>query len=108
MGDMISFEDFKKLDLRVAEVLEAREHTGADKLHVLKIAIGDETKQIVAGIREQYSPDELVGKKIVIVNNLEPATIRGEESNGMLLAARGDEGPVVLLPEKDVPFSIQS
>ena len=102
MDNEVSFEEFKKLDLRIAEIIEAKEHPDADRLHVLKIALGDEIKQIVAGIREQYATDELIGRKIVVVNNLEPVSIRGEVSNGMLLAARGDDGPVILLPEKDV------
>jgi methionine--tRNA ligase beta chain len=100
---MISFEDFKKADLRIAEVLNVKEHPNADKLYVLQVRVGDESKQIVAGIRLQYSAEELVGRKIVIVNNLEPVTLRGEESSGMLLAASVDGSPVILGPEKDVP-----
>jgi methionyl-tRNA synthetase len=100
---MVSFEDFKKLDLRVAKVTEVREHPNADKLYVMQIDTGCETKQIIAGIRAQYSPDDLVGRKIVVINNLEPTTIRGEESNGMLLAANDEGTPIILLPERDVP-----
>ena len=100
---MVTFDDFKKLDIRTASILEVKEHPNADKLYVLKIDIGSETKQIVAGIRTQYSPDELVGRKIVVINNLEPATIRGEESNGMLLAANDSGNPIILVPERDVP-----
>ena len=84
-------------------MLEVREHPNADKLYVLKIDVGGETKQIVAGIRAKYAPDELEGRKIIVINNLEPATIRGEESNGMLLAAGAAAGPVILVPERDVP-----
>jgi methionyl-tRNA synthetase len=100
---MISFEDFKKLDLRVAKVLEVREHPNADRLYLLRIDAGDEPKQIVAGIRTQYPPEELLGRNIVIVNNLEKAVIRGEESNGMLLAAKDGTSPIILVPERDVP-----
>ncbi|MDP8299219.1 MAG: methionine--tRNA ligase subunit beta [Candidatus Tantalella remota] len=100
---MLSFEDFKQIDLRVAEILEVKDHPDADRLYVLRIAVGDEEKQIVAGVREQYSSEDLVGRKIIIVNNLEPVTIRGEESNGMLLAAKDDGAPVILMPERDVP-----
>ncbi|MFH1877867.1 MAG: methionine--tRNA ligase subunit beta [Candidatus Omnitrophota bacterium] len=100
---MIPFGEFKKIDLRIAKVLEAKEHPNADKLYVLKIDVGDEIKQIVAGVRQYYTIDEMVGKKIVIVNNLEAAVIRGEESNGMLLAAKDGDIPVILMPEKDVP-----
>ncbi|MFC1548535.1 methionine--tRNA ligase subunit beta [Candidatus Omnitrophota bacterium] len=100
---MVSFDDFKKLDLRIAEVKDVKEHPNADKLYVLQIEVGGEAKQIVAGIRQQYSSDALVGRKIVVINNLEPAVIRGEESNGMLLAAKDGDAPVILCPEKDVP-----
>jgi methionyl-tRNA synthetase len=100
---MISFEDFKKLDLRVAKILEVKDHPDADRLYVLRIQVGQEEKQIVAGIRQFYSPEELEGGYIVIVNNLEPVTLRGQQSNGMLLAAKRDDGmPVLLVPEKDV------
>lgn len=100
---MVSFEDFKKLDLRIAKITDVREHPNADKLYVLQIDIGVETKQIVAGIRSQYSADELIGREIAVINNLEPVTIRGEESNGMLLAASDEDAPVILVPERDVP-----
>lgn len=101
---MITYDDFKKLDLRVAKILEIEPHPNADRLYVIKIDVGGETKQIVAGIRLSYpSPEALVGKKVVVINNLEPAVIRGTESNGMILAASGETGPVVLFPEKDVP-----
>jgi len=93
---MISFEDFKKVDIRTAKVLEAQDHPQADKLLILKIDVGGEIKQIVAGIKGQYAKEELVNRDIVIVNNLDPAIIRGEESNGMLLAAQ-DEGVISLL-----------
>jgi methionyl-tRNA synthetase len=97
----ISYEDFAKLDLRVAKVLSAREHPNADKLLLLQIQVEDVEKQIVAGIRGHYSPADLVGRQIVIVNNLESAVLRGEESQGMLLAA-SDAGQVVLLrPDRD-------
>ena len=82
--------------LRVAKVLEVRPHPNADRLLLVQVDIGDEQKQIVAGIRQHYTPEQLVGKLIVIVNNLEPAMLRGEASNGMLLAATSDEKVVVL------------
>ncbi len=100
---MITFEEFQRLDLRVAEIIEAREHPDADRLYVLTIDVGGETRQIVAGIRSSYGVDELAGKKVVVVNNIEPATIRGEESAGMLLAAGSEGGPILLVPEKNVP-----
>ena len=100
---MISFEEFQKLDLRVAEIKEAKDHPNADKLVVMKIDTGSEEKQIVAGIKAYYTSEELIGKKVVVVNNLEPAKLRGQESNGMLLAADAGSDIVILVPEKDVP-----
>jgi methionyl-tRNA synthetase len=96
MADPISYEHCSKLELRVAKVLEARHHPNADKLMLLQVDLGDEQKQIVAGIRQHYAPEQLVGKLIVIVNNLEPAMLRGETSNGMLLAATSGEKVVLL------------
>ncbi|MFH1411152.1 MAG: methionine--tRNA ligase subunit beta [Candidatus Omnitrophota bacterium] len=102
MDGKISFDSFKEIDLRVAEVLEVKEHPDADRLYVIQIRVGEEKKQIVAGIRGRYSREELIGKKVIVVNNLETAVIRGEESNGMILAAGGTDGPIVLIPESDV------
>ncbi|HEV7297791.1 MAG TPA: methionine--tRNA ligase subunit beta [Tepidisphaeraceae bacterium] len=83
----IKYDDFAKLDLRVATIVECRPHTNADKLLVLKIDLGGEQRQICAGLRGHYEPEALVGKQIIIVANLEPRTMRGEISQGMLLAA---------------------
>jgi len=84
----IAFEDFAKIDLRVAEITHAEPHPNADKLLKLQLDDGSgEPRQICAGIKQFYNPEDLVGKKIVIVANLAPRTIRGEESRGMLLAA---------------------
>jgi methionine--tRNA ligase beta chain len=99
MAEPITYDDFAKLDLRVARVLEARPHPNADKLMLLQIDVGDAQKQIVAGIRQHYTAEQLVGKLIVVVNNLQPAVIRGETSNGMLLAATSGEKVVVLSPD---------
>jgi methionyl-tRNA synthetase len=96
MADPITYADFAKLELRVAKVLEARPHPNADRLLLIQVDVGDEQKQIVAGIRKHYSPEQLVGKLIVVVNNLEPAMLRGESSNGMLLAATSNEKVIVL------------
>ncbi|HLC56647.1 MAG TPA: hypothetical protein VJJ23_05400 [Candidatus Nanoarchaeia archaeon] len=87
---MISFEEFSKLDLRVAEILEVNDHPNADKLYVLKIDLGDEQRTLVAGLRAFYSKDELLNKKVIVLTNLEPKTFRGIESKGMLLAAEKD------------------
>jgi tRNA-binding protein len=99
MTDPIAYEDFAKLELRVAKVLEARPHPNADKLLLLQIDVGDEQKQIVAGIRQHYAPEQLVGRRIVVVNNLAPAMLRGEASHGMLLAATSGERVVLLTPD---------
>ncbi len=99
MADMIAYEDFAKLELRVAKILEARAHPNADKLLLLQVDLGDQQKQIVAGIRQHYTPEQLVGKLIVVVNNLAPAMLRGETSNGMLLAATSGEKVIVLTPD---------
>lgn len=97
MAEPIAYDDFAKVELRVAKVLEARPHPNADKLMLLQLDLGEgEPKQIVAGIRLHYTPEQLVGKKIVVVNNLQPAMLRGETSNGMLLAASSGEKVVLL------------
>lgn len=82
---------FQQLDLKVARVLSAEKAEGADKLLLMKIDIGGEERQIVAGIGPWYNPDQMVGKTIVVVANMKPAVIRGHESKGMLLAAK--QGP---------------
>jgi len=101
--DLLSFEAFQKLKLRVARVDAAERVKGADRLLQLQISLGDEKRQIVAGIAQHYEPETLVGKQIVVVANLEPATIRGVESQGMLLAASGDGQLSLLTPDGDVP-----
>lgn len=97
---MITLDEFMKLDLRVAQVLEARAHPNANKLMILNIDVGDAHKQIVAGIRGHYEPADLIGRQIVVVNNLQPAMLRGEESQGMLLAATSGEEIVLLRPDR--------
>jgi methionyl-tRNA synthetase len=84
---MIKYDDFAKLDLRVATVLDCKPHANADKLLVLQIDLGGEKRQICAGLRQHYAPEQLIGKQIIVVANLEPRTMRGEISQGMLLAA---------------------
>ena len=98
----ISIQGFSEIDLRVAEIKAVEEHPDADKLLVLKIDTGDGEKQLVTGIKNHYSAEELVGKKIIVVNNLAPAILRGVESQGMLLAARDGDKVVLLTTEKDV------
>ncbi|MCD6209030.1 MAG: methionine--tRNA ligase subunit beta [Thermoproteales archaeon] len=103
MSEKISFEEFKRVRLVVGKITSAERLEGARKLLVLKVDIGSEERQLVAGIAEYYKPEELVGKNIVVVANLQPKVIRGRKSEGMLLAAVHDGVPVLLIPEKDVP-----
>ena len=101
---MISIEDFAKIDLRVAKVKSAEPHPNANKLLILKIDAGDgvDDRQLVAGIKSYYNPEELVGKNVIIVNNLVPAVLRGVESQGMVLAAQDAEKVVLLTTDNDV------
>ncbi len=98
---MITFDDFQKLDLRVAKIIRAEKIEGSEKLLKLQVDLGEGTRQVVAGIGKQYAPESLLGKEIVVVVNLEPRLIFGLESQAMLLAAQG-LGPVILIPEKEV------
>ncbi|NPA32679.1 MAG: methionine--tRNA ligase subunit beta [Aquificae bacterium] len=98
----IGIEDFLKVDLRVAKVLEAEPVEGSEKLLKLRLSLGDEERTIVAGIAKHYGPEELVGKKIVVVANLKPRKIFGIESQGMLLAASDGENLSLIVPERDV------
>lgn len=99
---VVTYEQFAQLDLRVAQVLEAREHPNANKLLLLKVKVGEVEKQIVAGIRGHYEPATLVGRLIIVVNNLAPAVIRGEESQGMLLAASDAAAVMLLQPDRPI------
>lgn len=90
---MVSFEEFKKLELKVARIVSVAEHPNADKLYVMKIDLGGEIRQTVAGLKGYYTPEELEGMLTVVVANLEPAKLRGVESQVMILAAQ--EGDVV-------------
>jgi methionyl-tRNA synthetase len=99
---MITFDEFKKMEIKVAKIIEVKEHPQADKLYVLKVDTGQEIKQLVAGIRKSYSKEELLNKNIVIVDNLQPAVIRGIESQGMLLAAADANNLSLIIPEKTV------
>ena len=87
----IDIDDFDKIDLRIGKVLEVKKHPRADKLLVFKIQLGEEIRQIVSGIAKYYSPEELVGKNVVIVANLKPIKLRGEESQGMILSAADEK-----------------
>ena len=94
----ITIQDFAKIKLRVGRVIEASDHPDADKLIVLKVDLGDEERQLVAGLRGHYTPEQLVGRNLIIVTNLAPRMMRGVESQGMLLAAStSDHSRVVVL-----------
>ena|SRR3989344_3423810 len=97
---MINYEQFSQTELRVAEVKTAERVAGSDKLLKLMISLGDEERQIIAGIGKVYEPENLIGKQIIIVANLEPRQLMGLESQGMLLAADSEAGPVLLMPDK--------
>ncbi len=106
MDIMITIEDFLKVELRTGKVIEARRIEGSNKLIVMKIDIGgdpSDMRQIVAGIGKAYSPEELIGKTIVVVTNLQPAKLMGVESQGMLLAASDEEGRLsIITTEREV------
>lgn len=105
----ITYDDFAKIDLRVATVVTAEPHPKADRLLKLQVDLGElGRRQICAGIREHYQPEQLVGQQIIVVANLAPRMLRGEESNGMLLAASAKEGDqitdvIVVTPQRPAP-----
>ena len=101
---LASLEDFKKLAFRVGVVVEASDHPNADRLLVLKVDIGDGAapRQLVAGIKSAYAAADLMGKRVVVVANLKPATLRGVESQGMVLAASDGASIVLVTPERPI------
>jgi len=101
---IVPFKDWQNLDLRVGKILSVKEHPNAEKLYLLEIDLGKERRKLVAGLKQHYSAAELKGKKCVVFANLEPATIRGIKSEGMILAAVSeDKSKVVLIqPEKEI------
>jgi methionyl-tRNA synthetase len=99
---MITIEQFREVELRVGTVRSAEPHPNADRLVVLRVDIGTEERQLVAGIRAHYDPAALVGRQVVVVANLAPAKLRGVESQGMVLAAADGERVVLLRPDDPV------
>jgi methionyl-tRNA synthetase len=97
---MATIDDFKKLELKVAQIKEVNDHPNADRLYVITLDVGEKTKQVVAGIKASYLKEDLVGKLVVLVDNLDPAVLRGVESQGMILAASDEEGITIVSPEK--------
>ncbi len=102
LEDIMTIDEFRKIELKVATIKKVELHSNADKLYVIEIDLGNETRQIVAGIRLHYAPEQLVGRQVVIVTNLEPAMIRGVQSNGMLLAASDDKGMSILTLDRPI------
>jgi len=100
---MISFDEFQKMDLRIGKIKTAERIEGSDRLIKLRVDVGNESRQIVAGISESYSVVDLINKNIVVLMNLEPKILKGVKSDGMLLAADVNGTPVLLTTEKDVP-----
>ncbi|MFP4687773.1 MAG: hypothetical protein ACLFN5_06685 [bacterium] len=101
---VVSFKDFQQLDIQIATVVEVNEHPDADNLYLLQVDLGEEKpRQLVAGLKKYYEPRQLQGSQIVVVTNLEPAEIRGEVSEGMLLAADAGEDVCLLIPDGEVP-----
>jgi methionyl-tRNA synthetase len=99
--EMISFDDFTKMDLKTGTILEAEKMTKTKKLLVLKVDLGHEQRNIVSGIAESYQPEEVVGKKVTVLTNLQPRAIRGVESQGMLLMAEDQDGRLIFISPED-------
>jgi methionyl-tRNA synthetase len=99
----ISIDDFVKIDLRVAEIVKAEKHPDADKLLILQLKLGNETRQVVSGIAKYYEPEDLIGKKVVMVYNLKPVVLRGVESCGMILAAQKGKKLTLVSTLENIP-----
>lgn len=93
---MATYDDFKKLEFKVAKIKDVVEHPNADRLYIVTVDLGDKTKQVVAGIRNSYKKEDLIGRQVVLVDNLDPAVLRGVESQGMILAASDDNGSSIV------------
>lgn len=101
--DTISIDEFKKVEIKIGKILSAEKLENADKLLKLQVDFGEFKRQILSGIAEFYQPEELVGKKLPFIINLEPRVMRGEESQGMLMAIDTEKKPVLLEPAAEVP-----
>ncbi len=99
---MISIEQFRAIELKVGTVRAAEPHPNADRLLVLRVDVGGEERQLVAGIRAHYDPATLIGRQVIVVANLEPAKLRGVESQGMVLAASESDRVVLLRPDEAI------
>lgn len=99
---MATIDDFRKLEFRIARIKEASDHPNADKLVVLILDLGDRQKQVVAGIKNHYAKEELIGKQVVLVDNLDPVILRGVESQGMILAGSDENTLALIGPGKEL------
>ncbi len=97
---MATIDDFRKIELKVGEIKEVNDHPDADRLYVIIVDLGDRTKQVVAGIKGSYQKEELIGKQVVVVDNLDHIALRGVESQGMILAGSDESGVFVVSPER--------
>ncbi|MFA5087275.1 MAG: methionine--tRNA ligase subunit beta [Candidatus Paceibacterota bacterium] len=104
---MINFEEFEKIDLRLAKIIFAERIEGSEKLLKIQAEVGEEKRQIIAGIGKFYAPEDLVNKTIVVVANLEPRMMMGLESQAMLLAIKNEENLSVVIPEKEMPSGLK-
>ena len=99
---MATIDDFRKLELRIAQIKEVNDHPNAERLVVLILDLGDRQKQVVAGIKNFYAKEELIGKQVVLVDNLDPVILRGVESQGMILAGADENTLAVVCPDKNL------
>lgn len=99
----ISYEEFKKMDLRVGKILEVEDHPNADKLYLVTVDLGTEKRKMVAGVKPWYKKEELVGKNVAVLVNLQAKVIRGVESKGMLLASLAGDKLAILTLDRDLP-----
>ncbi len=100
--DLIGIEDFLKLDIRLARIISAERVEGSEKLLKLRVSLGEEERTLVAGIAKFYSPEELIGKKVLMLANLKPRKIFGIESQGMILALSDGENLSLIVPDRDI------
>ncbi len=100
---MITIDEFKKVELKTAKVISAERVEGSEKLLKLQVSLGTEERQILSGIGKWYQPEEMVGKTVIVATNLEPRSMMGLESQGMVLAADGGDKPILLTTSEDCP-----
>ena len=103
MEEIIDINEFAKLDLRIGKIKNAERVEGSKKLIKLEVDVGDETRQLVAGIAEEYTPESLIGKLVPVLANLKPVKLMGVESQGMILAVDVNGKPILLHPDREVP-----